>query len=159
MVEFVHPASHDLFKILGLLSYARMSHSTGKNDGVRLMNAEEAYAAMAEKLQCRYNSVRKSFAAIKGQASDAQLSRSEFRQFLRHTGIELTGEEFGKLWKKFDTTGDGRLSYAEVSTIPESTMITTCLDAKLCSERLHALHCCRSRHTSAPSFPLLAKAS
>jgi len=42
------------------------------------------------------------------------LSRTEFKTFLAHTGIEMSPPEFAKLWRKFDVSGDGRLDYTEV---------------------------------------------
>lgn len=69
---------------------------------------------LEQKLSNRYNSVRRCFLENKnGNTSDGYLDRREFRAALERIGIVLTGTEYRRLWRMFDSSGDGRLSYIE----------------------------------------------
>jgi Ca2+-binding EF-hand superfamily protein len=48
--------------------------------------------------------------------SGNHLDRKQFRDSIEKLGMKMTGEEFRKLWSRFDSSGDGSISYAEFNT-------------------------------------------
>lgn len=76
---------------------------------------------LADKLASRFNQVRKAFLLQKGTSkpsadSGNHLDRKQFRDSIEKLGMKMTGEEFRKLWSRFDSSGDGSISYAEFNT-------------------------------------------
>ncbi len=83
-----------------------------------LLTAEQAFAVLEDKLSSRFASVRKAFLLNKQAGpgslqSDGFIDRRQFRDCLERIGIRLSGEEFRKLWRQFDASGDGKISYTE----------------------------------------------
>jgi hypothetical protein len=84
-----------------------------------LLTADQAYALLADKLSSRFSTVRKAFLLNKGnskpsgEAGSNSIDRAQFREAVERMGLQMTGEEFRKLWRRFDVSGDGSISYAE----------------------------------------------
>jgi len=63
--------------------------------------------------------VRKAFLLNKGnskpsgEAGGNCIDRKQFRDAVERMGMNMSGEEFRKLWRRFDSSGDGSISYAE----------------------------------------------
>ena len=84
-----------------------------------LLTAEQAYDLLADKLSSRFSTVRKAFLLNKGnskpsgEAGSNSIDRKQFRDAVERMGLDMSGEEFRKLWRRFDVSGDGSISYAE----------------------------------------------
>ena len=73
-------------------------------------------------------------ALIRVPAGDSFINLREFRQALEFMGIYLTGTEFRKLWRQFDTSGDGKINYSEFNNKVSSggTLAARCRRALMC---------------------------
>jgi Ca2+-binding EF-hand superfamily protein len=79
-----------------------------------MLTADQAFAILADKLSSRFSTVRKAFLLNKGGGrGDGFIDRREFREALERINIKMSGDEFRKLWKRFDSSGDGKISYTE----------------------------------------------
>ena len=80
----------------------------------------EISASDAMKMLCsrweQRGSVREAFLQI-NQNSDGAISPSELLSTVTSLGVSISGPEFRKLWRMFDTSGEGRLTHAAFSRI------------------------------------------
>ena len=74
---------------------------------------------LADKLSSRFSTVRRAFLLNKGTSKAGSepggnsIDRKQFREAVDRMGMKMTGEEFRKLWSRFDRSGDGSISYSE----------------------------------------------
>ena len=65
-----------------------------------------------EKITTQWKTIRKAFSDMnKDVKATGFLSQGELRFYLDHWGLNVTDEEFQKIFKVFDVDGDGKISY------------------------------------------------
>ena len=109
------------------LTFATLTHLTSHRSGrepkqiaepkQELLTAEEAMNIMEKKMSERFRTVREAFIRIDSDG-DGFVGPEELRVQLELMGMRLSGREFRRLWRMFDTSGDDQVRYAAVWPVP-----------------------------------------
>ena len=79
---------------------------------MELLSAEQAMLIMEPKMSERFKTVREAFIRIDSDG-DGFIGPTELRAQLEIMGMRLSGREFRRLWRMFDTSGDDQINYVE----------------------------------------------
>jgi Ca2+-binding EF-hand superfamily protein len=79
---------------------------------MELLSAEQAMLIMEPKMSERFRTVREAFIRIDSDG-DGFIGPTELRAQLEMMGMRLSGREFRRLWRMFDTSGDDQINYVE----------------------------------------------
>jgi Ca2+-binding EF-hand superfamily protein len=79
---------------------------------MELLSAEQAMLIMEPKMSERFRTVREAFIRIDSDG-DGFIGPTELRAQLEMMGMKLSGREFRRLWRMFDTSGDDQINYVE----------------------------------------------
>ncbi len=74
------------------------------------------YQVLQEKIAFRFKDVRKSF-NFYNQTKDGFIGEQEFRDMLVCIGVDMTEDEYRKLYRRFDRDADGQISYYEWNNV------------------------------------------
>jgi len=63
-------------------------------------------------MKTQWKTIRKAFGSLNMEKT-GHISKNEMRYFTNFWGIEVSAEEFDKIFAKFDLDGDGVISYKD----------------------------------------------
>lgn len=65
-----------------------------------------------QKIKFQWKTLRKAFQDLNVEKT-GKISRKELKYYLNFWGMEITEDEFEKVFNKFDLDGDGKISYKD----------------------------------------------
>ena len=90
-----------------------MSSTAYLRTPVAQISAEDAMKMLSERWEKR-GSVREAFLSI---SRSGVISPSELKGVVDSLGVSISGPEFRKLWRMFDSSGEGRLTHAAFNRV------------------------------------------